>query len=323
MKYLRNEILRALGDNAFHSGTELGQTLGVSRAAVGKHIKALGDMGVDIYSVKGKGYRLADSISLLDVDSINAHYAQLTGVTDAACTVLSVVDSTNTYLKERTAHLYSGQSCVAEAQTAGRGRHGRVWHSPFGSSIYLSQYWQFAGGYATLSGLSLVVGVVLADVLTDMGIAGVALKWPNDVYINMHKVAGVLVEVEGTVSDDVHTVIGIGLNVDLPDDLALGQPYTSCQAHTSTRIDRNALVAQCLAKLHQALQQFAQSGLMPFMEAWERRNAFNHRGIELHLGKETIQGICMGINEQGALLVQVDGQIKAFHGGEISVRPLN
>lgn len=321
MNYLRNELLRILADGKFHSGSELGEYFSISRAAIGKHIKALQDIGVDIYSVKGKGYRVARPLSLLDADLIDHHYHQFTGQGSAHCAVLPVIDSTNTYLKDRIVHLHTGNACVAEAQTAGRGRHGRRWHSPFASNVYLSLYWCFSGGYQTIAGLSLVVGIAVADALDDLGIQQIGLKWPNDVYINMAKVAGILVEVEGTVADDVHTVIGIGLNVDLPENLDLGQAYTSAQRHIDTPIDRNVLVANLLAKMHYYLTVFSTQGLSPFQERWERLNAFNHQPVKLLLGKQTVTGICMGVNEQGALLVQVNGEINAYHGGEISVRP--
>ena len=321
MNYLRNELLRILADGKFHSGTELGEHFAISRAAIGKHINALQDLGIDIYSVKGKGYRVAKPLSLLDSQVIDAYYHDLTGQPSAHCAVLPVVDSTNTYLKDRIVHLHTGNACVAEAQTAGRGRHGRQWYSPFASNIYLSMYWCFNGGYQTIAGLSLVVGVAVADVLDDFGVQGIGLKWPNDVYINMAKVAGILVEVEGTVADEVHTIIGLGLNVDLPDHLDLGQAYASAQHHVQDPIERNVLIANLLAKLHHYLTIFSEKGLQPFQERWERLNVYNHKPVKLILGKESVTGICMGINEQGALLVQIHGEIKAYHGGEISVRP--
>jgi BirA family biotin operon repressor/biotin-[acetyl-CoA-carboxylase] ligase len=323
MNYLRNELLHILADGEFHSGTELGEHFAISRAAIGKHINALQDIGIDIYSVKGKGYRIAKPLSLLDSKKIDVLFHQLTGQTSANCTVLPVVDSTNTYLKDRIVHLHTGNACVAETQTSGRGRHGRQWYSPFASNIYLSLYWCFSGGYQTIAGLSLVVGIAVADVLDDLGIQHVGLKWPNDVYINMAKVAGILVEVEGTVADEVHTIIGVGLNVDLAENLDLGQDYTSAQHHVKNPIERNELVAHLLTKLHHYLTVFANKGLSPFQERWERLNAFNHKPVKLLLGKESVMGICMGINDQGALLVQVDGVIKAYHGGEISVRAVD
>ena len=193
----RNKLLHLLASGQFMSGTELGVQLGISRTAIGKHIEALKVLGLDVYSVRGKGYKLSEPLSLLSHQAIsdyfNTHSAQgeYQRISQSLqIDVLNVVDSTNTYIKQNIAQLKQGASCIAEAQSAGRGRHGRQWVSPFASSIYLSMYWCFSGGYQTLSGLSLVIGLAVNRTLNHFGINNGQLKWPNDIYINMQKLQG-------------------------------------------------------------------------------------------------------------------------------------
>ncbi len=328
MHSTRNQLLRLLAPGEFMSGTVLGTQLSVSRTAVAKHIDGLKHLGLDIYSVKGKGYKLSAPLSLLSAISISQYYQQLYKASSGSQNeplnlhVLNIIDSTNTYIKTHLQSLDSGTACIAEAQTAGRGRHGRQWVSPFGSSIYLSMYWCFAGGYQTLSGLSLVVGLAVHATLAQCGVDTAKLKWPNDVYVNMQKIAGILIEVEGSVGDSVHCVIGVGLNVNLPDGIGgIEQPFTDLQSQLDEQmVDRNHLTAQLIHQLRQYMLQFEAHGLAPFIAQWQALNVFDQQEINVHFGQDIISGTCIGINEQGALLVDVAGQVKSFHGGEISVR---
>lgn len=150
-------------DAEFHSGEQLGERLGMSRAAINKHIQTLRDWGVDVFTVPGKGYSLPEPIQLLDEEQIAVQ------IEHGRVTVLPVIDSTNQYLLDRLSELQSGDACVAEYQQAGRGRRGRKWFSPFGSNLYLSMYWRLEQGPAAAIGLSLVIGIVIAEVLQSPG----------------------------------------------------------------------------------------------------------------------------------------------------------
>ena len=326
MHATRNKILQALAGGEFISGTELGDVSGVSRTAVAKHIDALRELGLDIFSVKGRGYKLANPIDLLNLEAISKCYSEVQqGAYPGTCYIEPIIDSTNTYLKSKLAEgeLSNGDVCLAESQTAGRGRQGKTWVSPFASSIYMSVYRRFSGGYQTISGLSLVIGLAVADCLDELGISGVQLKWPNDVYVDMQKIAGILIEIEGAVGDEVDSIIGIGINVSLPEDISgIEQAFTDCNSHTTGPISRNELVALLLKYLNMHLDTFVVQGLVPFMERWQSKDAFYHKAIKLLAGQSVIEGIGMGINETGAILLQVNGELKAFHGGEISVRGL-
>ena len=168
----------------------------------------------------------------------------------------------------------------------------------------------------------MVVGLAVNRTLNHFGITDGQLKWPNDIYINMQKIAGILIEVEGSVGDEVHCVIGLGLNVNLPDDITgIEQPFTDLQSHSQqTMINRNHLTAQLILDIQHALIIFEKSGLSSFISEWESLNVFADKDITLIIGQQSVQGVCMGIDPQGALRVMVDGEIKTYHGGEISVR---
>lgn len=184
-------LISLLADGEFHSGEQLGEKLGMSRAAINKHVQTLRDWGVDVFTVPGKGYSLPEPIQLLDSSLI---HSQLDG---GNITVLPVIDSTNQYLMDRISQLESGDACVAEYQQAGRGRRGRKWFSPFGANLYLSMFWRLEQGPAAAIGLSLVIGIVMAEVLRDLGADKVRVKWPNDLYLLDRKLAGILVELTG------------------------------------------------------------------------------------------------------------------------------
>lgn len=126
---------------------------------------------------------------------------------------MPVIDSTNQYLLDRLSELKSGDACVAEYQQAGRGRRGRKWFSPFGANLYLSMYWRLEQGPAAAIGLSTVIGIVMAEVLHDLGADQVRVKWPNDLYLNDRKLAGIPAELTGKTGDAAQIVIGAGLNM--------------------------------------------------------------------------------------------------------------
>ncbi|GAC33429.1 bifunctional biotin--[acetyl-CoA-carboxylase] ligase/biotin operon repressor BirA [Paraglaciecola polaris] len=315
---IRNHIVHALANGQFCSGEALGEQLGISRAAVSKYIKALGELGLNIFSVTGKGYRLAEPIQLLDGEAIALHCQRFD---TKQLKLLNVIDSTNQYLKDRISTLTSGDVCLAEAQTAGRGRRGRTWVSPYGASLYLSQFWQFAGGYQSIGGLSLAVGVAITQALEKAGYQGIELKWPNDIYARGKKLAGVLIEVEGQMGSACDCIIGVGLNMAL--DLGseqIDQPWIDLTTLNPDGFDRNRISALLLDELTHCADVFSQSGLASFLDTWRERNVFRDKPITLIIGNRTVQGICKGIDATGALLLQQENGVHAYNGGEISVR---
>lgn len=308
-------LISLLADGDFHSGEQLGEKLGMSRAAINKHIQTLRDWGVDVFTIPGKGYSLPEPIQLLDEAFIHSQ------IDKGSVSVLPVIDSTNQYLLDRLPNLSSGDACIAEYQQAGRGRRGRKWFSPFGANLYLSMYWRLEQGPAAAIGLSLVIGIVMAEVLHELGADRVCVKWPNDLYLQDRKLAGILVELTGKTGDAAQIVIGAGINLAMRrvEEDVVNQGWINLQ-EAGIKIDRNQLAVRLINELRQALMTFEQEGLASFLNRWEKLDNFIHRPVKLIIGEKEIAGISRGIDEQGALLLEQDGVIKPWIGGEISLR---
>ena len=320
-KAIREYLIKALADGRFVSGQCLGEQLGISRTAISKHIKALIDIGLDIYSVTGKGYQLAQPIHLLNQSTITKLLPQESYIPDIE--IHNFIDSTNSYLLRRLPNqLTQGQVCLAECQSEGRGRRGRQWISPFGSQIYLSMYWFLEQGLSGAMGLSLITALAVSDAIYAETEIKVQLKWPNDVYLDGVKLAGILIDLEGQALEPSHSVIGIGLNLNMPVKAGeqIDQKWTDLQSHCLKPLERNSLSAQLIFHLLKRLQQHRDEGLASMLEQWHKQDLYLNKRVKLLTGEKVTKGICRGVNNQGALLLEVDGQIKPIYGGEVSLR---
>ncbi|KAA1150708.1 bifunctional biotin--[acetyl-CoA-carboxylase] ligase/biotin operon repressor BirA [Pseudoalteromonas sp. FUC4] len=316
-------ILNALNQGGFVSGQALGEKLGISRAAVSKHIKTLQEMGLDIFKVTGKGYCLNSQVGLLNKTQIDQHYKAL-GANTADVEVHPIIDSTNSELMRRIqakTELESGTVIVAEMQQAGRGRRGRVWQSPFGANLYYSYFWRLDDGLQAAMGVSIAVGLAVYDAIKALYQIDVELKWPNDIYINKQKLAGVLVELDGQPQGPCQLVIGIGINLQMPESFSqhIDQAWTDLNQHTQ-KLDKNQLVASLTYHLEQRLAQYRQTGLQAMYEQWNLLNAFAGEYVELNTGHRSWRGICEGIDPQGGIRIRQDGEVKSYYGGEVSLR---
>ncbi|MCP4789609.1 MAG: bifunctional biotin--[acetyl-CoA-carboxylase] ligase/biotin operon repressor BirA [Gammaproteobacteria bacterium] len=313
-----NQLLHLLADGKFHSGTELGERLQMSRAAVWKQLKGIEQLGVQVHRVRGKGYRLPHGLDLLDVEAIVRHDPQLAQLFDVE--LLMSTESTNRLLMQRQGDgAIHGQAVFAEVQTGGRGRLGRQWQSPFAQQLALSVGWQFAGGVAALEGLSLVVGLAVVDALQSVGVSGAGLKWPNDVLMHGKKLAGVLLELSGDATGPCQVVIGIGLNVHLRDCDLIDQPWTSLQ-QAGYSVSRNVLAAALLGALAQRLTRFAEAGFKPMRQDWINHHVYQGQVVNMLGLADEKAGICHGVDDSGALLIESHGLIQSFNGGEVSLR---
>jgi len=310
------KLVDILSDGEFHSGEQLGESLGMSRAAINKHIQTLKSWGLDIYTVTGKGYSLPGPMQLLNEEAILAQLNQ------PNLAIIPVIDSTNQYLLERMNELQSGDACIAEYQQAGRGRRGRQWFSPFGANLYMSMYWRLEQGPAAAMGLSLVIGIVIAETLQQLGAQDVRVKWPNDLYLQDRKLAGILVELTGKTGDAAQIVMGAGINLAMrgAETAQINQGWINLQ-EAGIAIDRNDLAARLINSLREALPLFERDGLAPFTERWKALDNFFNRPVKLLIGEREIHGIARGIDKQGGLLLEQDGEVKSWVGGEISLRP--
>ena len=320
----KTEALALLADGKFHSGQELADLLGVSRTAVWKQLGKLQDLGLDLESARGKGYRINGGIELLDAQRIRAALSTQASVLLTELQLAIEIDSTNAELLRR---LQRGPAsrlvCSAEQQTAGRGRRGRSWVSPFGSNIYLSLAWEFAGGAAALEGLSLAVGVAVATALDNCGVQDLKLKWPNDLLHGGAKLGGILIEMVGDAAGSCQVVVGVGLNVRMPVDAAadIDQQWTDVTMASGLPVGRNQLLAALLNELLPLLSQFAEQGFAPWREPWMALDAHADSPVIVSSGERRLTGVARGVDHSGALLLEVAGSIQAIHGGEVSLRP--
>jgi BirA family biotin operon repressor/biotin-[acetyl-CoA-carboxylase] ligase len=317
---LRN-LLQILSDGNFHSGEELGTQLGVTRAAVWKQLKKLEALNIPLSSVKGKGYRLSDAIQLLDEDVIKNN---VSGRLDCLEVLLNT-ESTNSYLLDKASdHMGKRYAVLSEKQESGRGRRGRTWVSPFGKNIYLSMLWSFGGGIGSLEGLSLVIAIAVERALTELGVDDAKLKWPNDVYLNNKKLAGILLEVSGEYSGFCQVVIGIGLNVNLSEFDAenIDQPWAQLSEHLKDA-DRNLIASALIENLIKAIEEFDKHGFASFKEYWTERDAFLNKEVDLILPNLTRSGISKGVNGKGELLLQTEMGLETINAGELSLRLKN
>nr|WP_321240567.1 bifunctional biotin--[acetyl-CoA-carboxylase] ligase/biotin operon repressor BirA [uncultured Tolumonas sp.] len=308
-------LLAVLADGAFHSGEQIGAELGISRAAISQQIKSLRLLGLEIFSITGKGYRLNTPLELLNTETLQ-HLA--VGAPIHTC---AVIDSTNQYMMAQLERWQKGECVLAESQTAGRGRRGRQWHSPFGSQFIMSMYWRLDDGPSAAMGLSLAIGVAVVQALESAGYRDLSLKWPNDIYMARRKLAGILVEMSAAVGGICHLVIGVGVNLNLPDAVIaqLDQPCAHL-AEQPVVVDRNQLSATIIRALRNALVLFEQQGLTAFLMDWNRLDIFMQQPVKVLLGNQVIHGIYCGIDGQGNMLLQDQDGMHKFVGGEISLR---
>ncbi|HEB97546.1 MAG TPA: bifunctional biotin--[acetyl-CoA-carboxylase] ligase/biotin operon repressor BirA [Sedimenticola thiotaurini] len=319
------QIIRLLADGRFHSGQELADRLSVTRAAVWKQLQQIRERhGLEIHAVKGRGYRLAGPLQLLDRDAILSALPASLCVRPAELEILERIDSTNRYLMQKAVQgLANGHVCLAEQQTEGRGRRGRSWVSPFGGNLYLSLYWQYDLEMAALSGLSLAAGVAVAECLQGLGVAEVALKWPNDLHWRERKLGGLLLEVSGEQGGTSRVVLGLGLNLRMEREqgASIDQPWVALsRIPGAAALDRNRVAGQVVGALIGALSQYQREGLSPFVPRWERFDHYLGKAVELTAGDRRVAGIHRGIDPRGALLLETGRGISAHFGGEVSLR---
>ncbi len=323
MKPVAHRVLKLLAGGEFRSGEALARALDVSRATVWHAVRELSAAGLEVYKVRGRGYRLPQPLTLLDREGIGHRLGNL-----ARCFALEIVDSvdsTNTLLMKRAqAGERTATVIAAEWQSSGRGRQGRPWQAGIGGALTFSLLWRFAQGAGFVAGLSLAVGVALTRALEKHGVAGAGLKWPNDVVWSGRKLAGILIEMQGDALGPGLAVIGIGLNVRLSEAVRsrIDQEATDLETACGRVLDRNEVFALLLAELWSVLEAFAREGFAPLRSEWERRHTHQDRPVTVILpdGRRE-SGIARGVAEDGALLVETRAGVRRYHSGAISLRP--
>lgn len=312
--------LRRLADGRFHSGEDVARSLGRSRATLSEALKRVPELGVEIFSVRGKGYRLAEPIEFLDSSLVREGLAG----SRIQFQVVDEIESTSTRLLELAATgAPSGTCLAAEWQSAGRGRRGRSWVSSLGGSLTFSLLWRFDRGAGHLGGLSLAVGVAVARALTACGVERVQVKWPNDVVIDFRKLAGMLVETSGEMQGPSVVVVGVGVNYKLAERVIdrIDQPVTDV-AHCAPALpSRSALLAALLSELSFTLEDFERRGFAGVRDAWRQMHAYQGRRVRVIAPREAaFDAEVIDVAPDGALVVSADGRTLALSSAEISLR---
>ena len=340
MRSLTFQILRELSDAHFTSGAALAKKLGLSRSAISDALMEASEQGVEIFKLTRRGYRLAVPLDFLDLEQIRQHLAKNSGRVDID--IIDTIDSTNTELSRRAAlaNLPNGTCIATELQTAGRGRRGRQWQSGLATSLTFSLLWRFEKGAAQLGGLSLVVGLAIVRALRASGITQAAVKWPNDILIDHKKLGGILIETQGDMLGPTAAVIGIGINVNLPDAMkqSIDQPATDFTAHTNQVIGRNQLLANLLGELVPTLGKFNTLGFTVYRDEWLACHTYQNCAVNvIQGGGDSFDAIVTGVANDGSLMVKkivrkmadkpgqsgLDETEISLSSAEISMRPAN
>jgi BirA family biotin operon repressor/biotin-[acetyl-CoA-carboxylase] ligase len=315
-------LLRLLADGEFHSGEVLAQRLGMSRASVNNALRAAEEYGLTLHSVRGRGYRLVSPVQWLDTGRIAGHLGAARG--HFRIEILDSAPSSNTLVLQRAAQgAPSGSVLAVEWQSGGRGRMGRAWHSGLGNALTFSLLWRFDLGLASLSGLSLAVGVAMVRALRALGVEDARLKWPNDVLGPRGKLAGILIEAQGDMLGPSAVVIGIGINLALPGTVSrhIGQPATSLAGMVAAVPERNLLLAVLLRELHGVLNGFARQGFAGFRAEWESCHAAHGQEVRVQMPDGAwMAGVVRGVAGDGSLMLDTAQGMRIINAGEVSLR---
>ncbi|MDP0561348.1 MAG: bifunctional biotin--[acetyl-CoA-carboxylase] ligase/biotin operon repressor BirA [Candidatus Endonucleobacter sp. (ex Gigantidas childressi)] len=316
------KLLKLLSNGEFHSGEEIGQFLGISRAGVWKKIKGLKALGLLLDAVCGKGYRLSPGIELLDRDKVYAGIEQKI-LHQISLHLCLVTNSTNDLIHEvaEKASDKKMQFCMAEHQTRGRGRRGRSWVTPFGGSVCVSVLWKMCDGIASLEGLSLAIGVAVLKALESCGARGLNLKWPNDVLWEGKKLSGILLEVCGDPVGECEVTIGVGVNIRLSDDQfgVINQPATDLQQVCGMSVSRNYVGSALISAIYRVLECYKSHGFVFFQEQWNHYDAYFGKRVMLGTSSKQIHGRSLGVNERGGLILKTENGNMTFNNGEVSL----
>ncbi len=303
------------------SGPELGRLLGISRAAVWKQIQALRQAGLPLPGRVRRGamagYTLPTDCGLLDAGAIRR--ALPAALRDRLrFEVLAETDSTNDTLLRRPAAARAGVICLAETQTAGRGRRGRTWYSPPLGGIYLSLGWRFADGLGMLGLLGIVCALDCAAALARGCGFAVKVKWPNDLYRDGRKLGGLLLELQGGPNGPCDAVIGVGVNWRLYRPAMIDRPAADL---TGARpdIDRNSVAAALIAALVAACESLPQREPGAVQRAWDKADLYRGRRVVVSGSSGKTSGLVAGIDDRGGLRLDRDGETITLYGGEVSV----
>lgn len=312
-------LLRASSDQ-YISGQEISSVLHVSRAAVWKQIKVLRELGFEIESKHSQGYRLLSSPDVLLAAEVEDELnCQLIGQRVVS---FPETDSTNVQARRLAEDgSLEGTVVIADRQSAGRGRLGRRWESPFGVNLYCSVILRPEIPVHQAPQLTFLSAVAVAETLNSICHLSAEVKWPNDILVNGAKISGLLNEMSAETERIHFVILGIGINLNMTADQfpeELNYPVTSALIETGKKIDRQKFLRTFLQYLDDYYSEFIQEGFIPIRRRWEKLCNIMNLQVEVDQGSGKFRGTVVGLDAEGALRLQLeDDQIKSILTGDV------
>jgi BirA family biotin operon repressor/biotin-[acetyl-CoA-carboxylase] ligase len=320
----RLQLLHLLSEGEFHDGNVLAKALGVSSIELAGILELIRADGFTVHSSDDSKYTLGTPIEWLSEARIRSQLNPGAAECFNPIEILDSVDSTNRWLAQSSTPISPRSTvCLAEAQSQGRGRLGRSWYSPPASNLYLSVKWRFEAGNQALQGLSLAIGVAVAEACEALGVKGIGLKWPNDLFSPEGKLGGILIEISQAADPysevPVCAIIGIGINVKISGQQSqkLDQAVTDLNTLNRGPISRNQLAAEVLNQTYQVLEGYAEQGLSPYLQRWQQRDVLCHKHVVTQGAGESVSGTALGIDHSGAYLLETSSGVSAITAGSL------
>lgn len=323
MNAAHKRLLELMADGTFHSGQQLADYLNVTRTSVWKYLQQFQDVGLEIRSRHGLGYCLAQPLELLDASIITQMLTQNAKRHCAEIEIIEKINSTNSHLyNQLNSAIKPGKVVMAEFQTKGKGRRGHQWVSPFASGLNFSLFWRQQEAHTNIGALSLIVGVAVIRCLKKAGIRHAGLKWPNDIVVEDNKLGGILIELQGEANGPVNIIIGVGLNYRLPESgLRLEEnTATDIYTHVDKSLKRNELAAKLISSIFDVLDEIEHERHIELINEWRQYDVYKGREASILINDSTLTGTLSGVNDDGCLLMDIQGKQQHFACGELSLR---
>lgn len=318
------EVLTLLDNNRHYSGQALAQRFNVTRATIHNCIVKIESLGISVERIRGLGYRLMQPLDLLSQADIESKLSPQVANKLVEIQCLQEIDSTNRYAGDLVLPKAGEFSLVlAEMQTAGKGRRGRKWVSPYAANIYMSVLWPLQKPLHESGMLSPMLAISMLTALEELGVTGLSLKWPNDIYCHNKKLAGLLIECSGEISGGCKMVIGMGVNVFMSqfDNIDIDQQWTDMCSHTQdSQYLRNDVAAKLANSAVSALIQFENNTFENLVGTWSQWDIMKDKQVELHSAQFIQTGVARGIDSHGCLLFETSRGVEKISAGDVSLR---
>ena len=317
-------LLKHLNDGEYHLAQELTLSLEISLVELVKAIEGFHNLGLEIEFQPGVGYRLSPDIKLLDKSLIFKNLSEQMQDSFNTFDIHLTIDSTSSEAMRLARAGHQGKAfIVAESQVSGRGRRGRNWVSPMARNIYMTLVWPIQNKLEGLHGLSLVTALSLVKALQKSALNGMEnlkVKWPNDVWLNNKKLAGILLELYSGTNGSNQIIVGIGLNVSMPIEnlVNITQAVTDLASHGNIAVDRNVILANLLQQLNSDIELFMEKGFVDFIVQWQLLDVYHNQEVEVRTGSTSTLGKVKGVNQFGALILETNKGCQLIMGGELA-----